>query len=135
VGPNTDVYPRPEWNESERDKYVADLIDRLHELERKTNPTLGARSAKGKDRAASHALRIAGDLVNALAGWALDHQAGLALKDLKSVQLRTAEAPAPDRAALRTPELRTMTIGTNGTEETGSAGMVLRSTPSWREGG
>ena len=97
MAPNTDVYSRPECNESERDKYVAGLIDRLHNLERKTDPKLGARSASGKHRAALHALRITGDLVNALAGWALDHQAGLALKDLEFVELRTNKTPVhPD---------------------------------------
>jgi hypothetical protein len=93
MAPNTDVYSRPECNESERDKYVADLIDRLHDLERKTDPKLGARSARGKHRAALHALSIIGELVNALAGWALDHQAGLALKDLEFVELRTTKTP------------------------------------------
>jgi hypothetical protein len=102
VAPYTNVYPRPERNQSERDKYVADLIGRLHELERKTNPQKGARSAEGKSDAALDALEIAGDLVNALAGWALDHQAGLALKDQKFVQLRTAKTPAhPEYSNIR----------------------------------
>ena len=103
MAPSTDIYPRPEWNQSERDKYVAGLIDRLNELERKTHPTLGAQSAKGKNRAASHALRIAGDLVNALAGWALDHQAGLALKDQEFVELRTTKTP--EHPEYRDPEV------------------------------
>jgi hypothetical protein len=91
VPPDTDVYPRRTWNQSERDKYVADLIDQLRDLERETNPKDGARSAKGKNLAALEALKIAGDLVNALAGWALDHQAGLALK--KFVPLSTVKTP------------------------------------------
>src|ERR1700738_924703 len=89
---DTDVYSRPESNQSERNKYVADLISQLHDLERKTNPKGGTQSAKGKNNAALEALRIASDLVNALAGWALDHQAGLALKDQK-LQLSTAKTP------------------------------------------
>jgi len=93
VPPDTDVYPRRKWNQSERDKYVADLIDQLRDLERKTNPKDGAQSAKGKNLAALKSLKIAGDLVNALAGWALDHQAGLALKDLKFVPLSTTKTP------------------------------------------
>jgi DNA-binding transcriptional regulator YiaG len=91
MAPNMDVHSRPECNESERDKYVAGLIDRLHTLERKTDPEKGPRSARGKSAAALDALEIAGALVNALAGWALDHQAGLALKDLEFVQLRMTE--------------------------------------------
>ena len=66
-----------------RASYVASLIDKLSELERTTNPEVGARTAKRKDLAAFRALQTAGKLVNALAGWALDHQAGLALKNLK----------------------------------------------------
>lgn len=91
--PDTEVYPRPNWNQTERDRHVADLINRLRDLERKTNPKDGAQSAKGKNLAALNALEIAGDLVNTLAGWALDHQAGLALKDQKFVQLRAAKTP------------------------------------------
>jgi hypothetical protein len=88
VDPHVDVYSRPGRNQSERDKYVATLIHRLHALERKTDPGKGPRSARAKSEAALDALEIAGTLVNALAGWALDHQAGLALKDLEFVQLR-----------------------------------------------
>ena len=89
-------------NQSERDKYVANLIDQLRDLERKTDPKDGARSAKGKNLAARDALKIAGDLVNALAGWALDHQAGLALKDLKSVKLHVVKPrEPPDHSTVR----------------------------------
>jgi hypothetical protein len=93
VPPDTDAYPRPKWDQSERDKFVADLINQLLALERRTNPKDGARSAKWKDFSAANALLIASNLVNALAGWALDHQAGLALKDLKFVPLSTAKPP------------------------------------------
>ena len=79
----TSHYPRRNDFGGARASYVASLIDKLSELERKTNPEGGARTAKRKDLAAFRALRTAGKLVNALAGWALDHQAGLALKNLK----------------------------------------------------
>ena len=87
------VYARPERNQPEHDKYVADLIDRLRDLERKTDPSLGEQSAKGKSLAALEALKVSSDLINALAGWALDHQAGLALKGPKLVQPRRAKTP------------------------------------------
>ena len=80
-------------DQSERDKYVADLIDRLRELEIKTDPKGGAQSAKGKNLAASEALGIASNLVKVLAGWALDHQAGLALKGLRVPLARTRRSP------------------------------------------
>ena len=91
--PNKNPYPRPKLNLSERKKYVAGLIDQLRTLERKTDPKDGARSAKDKRLLSLAALKIANDLVNALAGWALDHQAGLALKELKSVPLKTVAKP------------------------------------------
>jgi|SRR6516165_6603648 len=90
VDSDTDDYPRRMWNQPERDKRVALLIDRLMELERKTDPKNGMQSAKGKDLAAFCALKIAGQLVSALAGWALDHQAGLALEGLEFVPLGTS---------------------------------------------
>jgi hypothetical protein len=79
----TGHYPRRSDFGGARTSYVLSLIDKLSELERKTNPEGGARTAERKDFAAFHALQTAGKLVNALAGWALDHQAGLALKKLK----------------------------------------------------
>ena len=100
--PDKNVHLRRKWNQVERDKFVADLTNKLRDLERRTDPKDGARSAEGKDFAAANALLIAGDLVNALAGWALDHQAGLALKDLKFVPLSTAKQPEhPDNSNVR----------------------------------
>src|SRR5271169_4788107 len=73
---------------SEHRKHVTRLIKTLEELEEKTRPSVGAKTERGKDLAAFRALQTAGKLVNALAGWALDHQAGLALKSLKFVPLQ-----------------------------------------------
>src|SRR4051812_23360971 len=87
------LYPRPDSNRSSRSNHVAVLIDQLRELERQTDPKNGRRSARGKDLAAREALTIANDLVQAVAGWALDHVAGLVLKDLNSVSLTTATPP------------------------------------------
>jgi hypothetical protein len=84
----TGHYPRRSDFGGARTLYVASLIDKLSELERKTNPEGGARTAKRKDLAAFRALQTAGKLVNALAGWALDHQAGLALKKLRFLPLQ-----------------------------------------------
>jgi hypothetical protein len=87
------IYARPEVDLVERAKYVADLIDQLRELETKTDPKGGVQSAKGKNRAALEALRISSTLVKVLSGWALDHEAGLAVKGLKHVPLRAAKPP------------------------------------------
>lgn len=63
--------------------YVRLLIDRLDKLEQQTRPSLGEVSAEAKDHAAFSALAFASDLVEAVAGWAIDHQIGLAMKGLK----------------------------------------------------
>ncbi len=99
--PSNNPYPRPELDQSERNKSVAGFIDRLGDLERKTDPKNGARSAKRKDLAAWEAFMMGRDLFNAVAGWALDHQAGLVLKDLNSVPLKTAKPPEhPDHSGV-----------------------------------
>jgi hypothetical protein len=52
VPPDTLTYKRIEVDQSERDKYVAGLIDQLRELETKTDPK-GARNPL-KARASRH---------------------------------------------------------------------------------
>jgi hypothetical protein len=66
-------------------RYINLLVDRLIDLQNKTNPEMEARSERGKDLAAFHALRCAGEIVEALAGWAIDHQIGLAAEGLEFV--------------------------------------------------
>jgi DNA-binding transcriptional regulator YiaG len=83
-----DDYPRRKLAQPAHDEYVALLIDRLRKLEQQTHPRAGQKSAVGKDFAAFEALSVAGEIVNALAGWALDHQVGLALKNLEFVPLQ-----------------------------------------------
>jgi hypothetical protein len=98
----TNLYLRPGQNQSERDKYAANLLGQLRDLERNTDPRNGVESAKGKNLASLDALKIVGDLCNAVAGWALDHQAGLALKYLQSVPLHSAKPPEdPDRSKVQ----------------------------------
>ncbi|MGC2712781.1 MAG: hypothetical protein WA366_05335 [Pseudolabrys sp.] len=85
---------RPVWRKRNAEhrpiqhkKYVALLIKRLEELEESTRPSAGAKTERDKDRAAFVALQTAGQLVDALAGWALDHQIGLALANLEFMPL------------------------------------------------
>lgn len=68
--------------------YVQLLLERLDGLEKKTRPSSGADSAERKDIAAFEALKFAGDLVRHVAGWAIDHQIGLAGEGLKFVPLQ-----------------------------------------------
>lgn len=69
------------------------LIAELEALERDTRPSKGPDSASGKDRSAFRALSLAASLVNSLAGWAIDHQRGLALEGLE------AAMPFPEGAS------------------------------------
>jgi hypothetical protein len=70
------------------DNYVLSILDQLDELERKTRPDLGAKSAAGKDLAAFEALELAGKLVQYVAGWAMAHEIGLAAEVLRFVPLQ-----------------------------------------------
>lgn len=93
IGPYRHRRRRASPDDSERLVYINSLVDDLLELERKTlklkrKTTVRAsraEAADGKDFAAFKALRSAGRLVEELAGWAIDHQIGLALSELKFV--------------------------------------------------
>jgi DNA-binding XRE family transcriptional regulator len=82
-------HPSRGWsNKAKRKKYVASLLHRLDTLEARSHPNGGSNSAKGKDLAAFDALETAGELVRTIAGWAIDHQTGLALEGLSFVPLQ-----------------------------------------------
>jgi hypothetical protein len=68
--------------------YVESMIERLMELERKTDPEGGCQTSSGKDLRAFEALETAGKLVEVLAGWAIHHAIGLALTGLSFVPLQ-----------------------------------------------
>jgi hypothetical protein len=78
-------YPCRQHRTFSEDKFLTLLVDRLQELEQRTHPKDGLKSAKGKDDAALKALELAGVLVSVVAGWAIDHAAGLALEGLTFV--------------------------------------------------
>ena len=69
----------------ERLAYIKSLVDDLLELERKTTPDHDTETEDDKDLAAFRALETAGILVEEIAGWAIDHQIGLALSALEFV--------------------------------------------------
>lgn len=86
----------------EHAKLIRLLIDRLEKLEKDTRPSGGDKTAVGKDLAAFQALRVAGNLVEALAGWAIDHQIGLAMNRLEFVPLGPQSSRAlPEYLAAR----------------------------------
>ena len=63
------------------------LLERIGSLEEQTRPSLGEKSAMGKDLAAFEALSCALELVSHVAGWAIDHQCGLAKEGLEFLPL------------------------------------------------
>lgn len=67
-------------------RFVTTLLDQLDLLEKNTRPSSGS-EARGKDLAAFEALEKAAWLVHHIAGWAVDHQRGLAQKGLQFVPL------------------------------------------------
>jgi hypothetical protein len=77
-----------EYSAMMEDTYVRHLIERLGELEKQTRPSGGMEASKGKDLAAFDALELAGELVAHIAGWAIDHQIGLAAKGWQFVPLQ-----------------------------------------------
>jgi hypothetical protein len=85
----------PSRGQPARDAFVLDWLAALRDLENHSNPVAG-RSAEHKDIYAFRALQLAGQLVQATAGWAIDHQYGLALGGLMFVPLvqpDVAESP------------------------------------------
>ncbi|WP_404286437.1 hypothetical protein ACD578_15830 [Microvirga sp. RSM25] len=84
------------------EKYLNILIKRLQELQNKSSPEGGDETARKKDFAAYEALKYAGDLVELTAGWAIDHQIGLAFEGLEFVPLALGEEKQdPDYIAAR----------------------------------
>jgi hypothetical protein len=63
--------------------YVEALLDRLDAAARRTDPAKGSDSERGKDHEAFGALLVAGELVRAVAGWAIEHVYGLSLEEEK----------------------------------------------------
>lgn len=78
-------YPHRGYDQEKLKGYVDLLLAQLAEYERDSDPAGGAATANGKDQKAFEALETAGKLVRAIAGWALDHQYGLALRGLSFV--------------------------------------------------
>jgi hypothetical protein len=68
--------------------YVKHLLARLDDLEIGTRPSGGEVTAARKDIEAFEALNIAGQLVQYVAGWAINHQIGLGAENLKFVPLQ-----------------------------------------------
>jgi hypothetical protein len=99
------------------DQFVLTTLHTLDELERKTR---SGNDAHGKDRAAFQALMYASWLVKYVAGWAIDHQRGLAEAGLQFVPRGAKKTmSSPSYLAKRSE------VDTHIHEEIGSAGSKL----------
>jgi hypothetical protein len=68
----------PSWTRrlGSNEDYVKSLLDRLAKLREQSDPIGSDETKSGKDARAFDALEIAGKLVEAVAGWAVDHTIG-----------------------------------------------------------
>jgi hypothetical protein len=66
-----------------RDAYIEGLLNYLDSAAQRTDPAKGSDSERGKDHEAFGALLMAGELVNAVAGWAIDHVYGLSSEETR----------------------------------------------------
>jgi hypothetical protein len=83
-------------------EYVDALIARLRKLAAESDPSAGKTTEQGKDSRAFDALHISGELVSALAGWAICHTIGLAQQDLASVPSQPTQTKKhPEYLAVR----------------------------------
>lgn len=81
-------FPHRDYIEDYRQRYIDRLLGNLAELEKQTDPDAGDETAERKDYRAFDALSIAMDLVECVAGWAIDHQIGLAAAGLQFVPIQ-----------------------------------------------
>ena len=71
--------------------YTHSIMDRLEKLERETRPSGGDETSKDKDLKSQEAIFWAGRLIRVFAGWAIDHQQGLAIAGLESAGAPTSK--------------------------------------------
>jgi hypothetical protein len=70
------------------DQFIQALVEQLDAYEERSQPSVGQATANEKDMKAFSALECAGELVDDLAGWAIDHTVGLALNGRRWVPLQ-----------------------------------------------
>jgi hypothetical protein len=93
---NDRSWPR-RFHENGDDRLLRDLdwacsiMDRLEKLERETRPSGGDETSKDKDLKSREAIFWAGCLMRVFAGWAIDHQQGLAMAGRKSAGAPTSK--------------------------------------------
>jgi hypothetical protein len=75
---------------------VCSIIDRLDLLERETRLSGGDATSNDKDLKSREAIAWAADLILYLAGWAINHQQGVAMRGLKSAEQAVTREPMSD---------------------------------------
>jgi hypothetical protein len=73
------------WSADKLRSYVLVLIDHILILARETDPRKGPESESGKDLKAWKALVHMREISETIAGWAVHHQAGLAMRGLAHI--------------------------------------------------
>jgi hypothetical protein len=79
-------------------QFVNWLVDCVSHLEKQSRPSGEKGTAKDKDGMVQEALARCGWLVQHLAGWAIDHQRGLAIRGLENVYPYEMNMPAHEKA-------------------------------------
>ena len=82
------------------DPVVRDMLQRLDQLERHTDPRYPD-NEHNKDASANKALRIASDLIVYVSGWAIDHKIGLAIEGFGNIPDLSAQTRTPAYNELR----------------------------------
>jgi hypothetical protein len=82
-----DNYPHRNYNTKTGRRAPDVYLAQIQKDGIKSHPDGGDATTKGKDLSAFGALELAGRLTDAMAGWAVDHETGLALKGLSFVPL------------------------------------------------
>jgi hypothetical protein len=83
------AYRRPSSDDKAHMRHVDDLLHKLSNLARDSDPEYGKLSADHKDFKAYNALLLAAALVDAVAGWALRHEVGLGFAGKSFLPLAT----------------------------------------------
>ena len=79
-------------------QFVQYLIERVSDFEKRSRPSGGDATAVDKDSMAQESLATCGLLLQHLAGWALDHQRGLAAEGLNNLRLQEIKTPVYEEA-------------------------------------
>ena len=77
--------PSRDWSADRLRSYVLELIDHILILASETDPRNGPESESGKDFKVWKALVRMSEISETIAGWAIHHQAGLAINGLKRI--------------------------------------------------